>query len=163
MTDASESLCLVFTDLNGSLLDHHNYSYRDALPQLDAGQYPGHRRLQLPQALAYEHAAGAEWHRLFQLYCLPRRHRPAPGRGFAADEEMDTLIATMERFVCAHTVMLGLEGIPGIYLHSLLGTRNDNQRVENTGHDRAINRHQWDFDLLAFSRWLLQLQQYSQA
>ena len=36
MNDASESLCLVFTDLDGSLLDHHNYSYRDALPQLDA-------------------------------------------------------------------------------------------------------------------------------
>ena len=25
---------LVFTDLDGSLLDHHNYSYSDALPQL---------------------------------------------------------------------------------------------------------------------------------
>ena len=25
---------LVFTDLDGSLLDHHSYSYRDALPQL---------------------------------------------------------------------------------------------------------------------------------
>jgi sucrose phosphorylase len=44
--------------------------------------------------------------------------------------------------------MLGLEGIPGIYLHSLLGTRNDYQRVENTGHYRAINRHQWDFEEL---------------
>lgn len=54
----------------------------------------------------------------------------------------------IERFVCAHAIMLGLEGIPGIYLHSLLGTRNDHQRVENTGHYRAINRHQWDFDHL---------------
>jgi sucrose phosphorylase len=55
----------------------------------------------------------------------------------------------MERFVCAHAIMLGLEGIPGIYIHSLLGTRNDYDRVENTGHYRAINRHQWDYDLLA--------------
>jgi sucrose phosphorylase len=47
------------------------------------------------------------------------------------------------RFVCAHTVMLGLEGIPGIYIHSLLGTRNDMDRLERTGHNRAINRHQW--------------------
>ncbi|MEH6610314.1 MAG: sugar phosphorylase [Halioglobus sp.] len=53
-----------------------------------------------------------------------------------------------QRFVCAHAIMLGLEGIPGIYIHSLLGTRNDYQRVENTGHYRAINRHQWDFDAL---------------
>ena len=54
----------------------------------------------------------------------------------------------LQRFVCAHTIMLGLEGIPGIYLHSLLGTRNDYERVENTGHYRAINRHQWDSDIL---------------
>ena len=29
-----KSLMLVFTDLDGSLLDHHSYSYQDALPQL---------------------------------------------------------------------------------------------------------------------------------
>ena len=52
------------------------------------------------------------------------------------------------RFMCAHTIMLGLEGIPGIYIHSLLGTRNDHRRVENLGYYRAINRHQWDYELL---------------
>jgi mannosyl-3-phosphoglycerate phosphatase family protein len=30
----SRPLLLVFTDLDGSLLDHHDYSYHDALPQL---------------------------------------------------------------------------------------------------------------------------------
>jgi hypothetical protein len=116
-----------------------------------------------------------------------------PAEGLLSDGELDTLIATMqrfgghvsyralddgrskpyeinialfdalqgttsgpdswglERFVCAHAIMLGLEGIPGIYIHSLLGTRNDYDRVENTGHYRAINRHQWDSDLLALS------------
>ncbi|MEH6585298.1 MAG: sugar phosphorylase [Halioglobus sp.] len=54
----------------------------------------------------------------------------------------------IERFVCAHAIMLGLEGIPGIYIHSLLGTRNDYDRVENSGHYRAINRHQWDYEQL---------------
>lgn len=54
----------------------------------------------------------------------------------------------IERFVCAHAIMLGLEGIPGIYIHSLLGTRNDYDRVENSGHYRAINRHQWDYGQL---------------
>ena len=53
-----------------------------------------------------------------------------------------------ERFICAHAIMLGLEGIPAIYIHSLFGTRNDHERVENSGHYRAINRHQWNFDEL---------------
>ncbi|MEP6389152.1 MAG: sugar phosphorylase [Halioglobus sp.] len=51
----------------------------------------------------------------------------------------------VERFVCAHAVMLGLEGIPGLYVHSLLGTHNDYDRVRHTGHNRSINRHQWDY------------------
>jgi sucrose phosphorylase len=54
----------------------------------------------------------------------------------------------LQRFICAHAIMLALEGIPGIYIHSLLGTRNDYQRAENSGHNRAINRHQWDYDSL---------------
>ena len=49
----------------------------------------------------------------------------------------------LERFVCAHAIMFALEGIPGLYIHSLVGTGNDYQRLENTGHSRAINRHQW--------------------
>ncbi|MGI2180147.1 sugar phosphorylase [Shewanella frigidimarina] len=54
----------------------------------------------------------------------------------------------MQRFVCAHTIMLALEGIPGIYIHSLLGTRNDYQKLANTSHNRAINRHRWDLNQL---------------
>ena len=51
----------------------------------------------------------------------------------------------LQRFICAHAIMLALEGVPAIYIHSLMGTRNDYQRVENAGHNRAINRHQWDY------------------
>lgn len=47
------------------------------------------------------------------------------------------------RFICAHAIMLALEGIPAFYIHSLFGTRNDYRRVENTSHNRSINRHQW--------------------
>jgi sucrose phosphorylase len=54
----------------------------------------------------------------------------------------------LERFICAHAIMFGVEGIPGIYLHSLLATGNDYDRVENSGHTRAINRHQWQYDEL---------------
>jgi len=49
----------------------------------------------------------------------------------------------LERYVAAHALMLSLEGIPAFYIHSLLGTRNDHTRVEHTGHNRSINRSQW--------------------
>ena len=54
----------------------------------------------------------------------------------------------LDRFLCAHAIMLALEGIPAFYVHSLLGTGNDYERVEHTNHNRAINRHQWDADKL---------------
>lgn len=54
----------------------------------------------------------------------------------------------IERFICAHTIMAALEGIPAFYIHSLLATPNDLERVENTGNNRSINRHIWDADEL---------------
>ena len=54
----------------------------------------------------------------------------------------------IERFVCAHAIMLSLEGIPGIYIHSLFGTHNDTDRMNLTGHNRSINRTQWQYDKL---------------
>ena len=53
-----------------------------------------------------------------------------------------------DRFICAHAILLALEGIPAIYIHSLLATKNDYSRVENTGNLRSINRHIWDQDEL---------------
>ena len=47
------------------------------------------------------------------------------------------------RFICAHTIMLALEGIPAFYIHSLLATRNDYGRLQRTGNPRAINRRLW--------------------
>lgn len=55
----------------------------------------------------------------------------------------------LARFICAHAIMLGLEGIPGIYIHSMLGTRNDYEKLKNTHHNRSINRHRWDHAKLA--------------
>ncbi len=54
----------------------------------------------------------------------------------------------LERFICAHAIMFGLEGIPGIYIHSILGTPNDYEKLKNTHHNRSINRHRWDYKLL---------------
>jgi len=53
-----------------------------------------------------------------------------------------------ERFLCAHAIMLGLEGVPAFYIHSLLGTENDLDRLAHTSHNRSINRHQWDAEQL---------------
>ena len=41
MSASEDKLFLVFTDLDGSLLDHHSYSYRDALPQLHRLEHLG--------------------------------------------------------------------------------------------------------------------------
>lgn len=54
----------------------------------------------------------------------------------------------VDRFICAHAIMLGMEGIPGIYIHSLLGTSNDYEKVANTGQNRSINRKRWHFNEL---------------
>ncbi len=54
----------------------------------------------------------------------------------------------VQRFLCAHTIMFGLEGVPGLYIHSLLGTTNDYEKVSNTGQNRSINRHRWEYDAL---------------
>ena len=62
------------------------------------------------------------------------------------EEAADT--QTIERFLCSQAIMLGLKGIPAVYLHSLVGTRNDREGVERLGYPRAINRKKWDLDEL---------------
>ncbi len=49
----------------------------------------------------------------------------------------------LERYLCAHAIMLGLEGLPAFYLNSLLATENDYERFRRTGRNRSLNRHQW--------------------
>lgn len=54
----------------------------------------------------------------------------------------------LQRFLCAHAIMFALEGIPGLYIHSLLGTNNYYEGVENTRQNRTINRYKWNYDEL---------------
>ena len=54
----------------------------------------------------------------------------------------------LERFICAHAIMLALEGLPAFYIHSLFATKNDHDKYERTSNKRAINRHNWDYDAL---------------
>jgi sucrose phosphorylase len=54
----------------------------------------------------------------------------------------------VERFLCMHAIMLGLEGIPAIYIHSFLATANDQHAVTLSGRNRSINRHVWQWSEL---------------
>jgi len=50
----------------------------------------------------------------------------------------------IDRFVCANAIMLALQGVPGIYVHSLVGSHNYHVGVRATGRSRSINREKWD-------------------
>ena len=54
----------------------------------------------------------------------------------------------VERFLCAQTIMLSLEGVPAFYIHTLLATPNDVDKFSQIGLNRSINRHQWDYERL---------------
>ncbi|MCA9034239.1 MAG: sugar phosphorylase [Planctomycetaceae bacterium] len=54
----------------------------------------------------------------------------------------------LHRFLCSQTIMMGLEGIPAFYIHSLLATPNDHDTLKRTQHNRSINRHKWDLNQL---------------
>jgi sucrose phosphorylase len=46
----------------------------------------------------------------------------------------------VNKFLAAHTILLSVIGVPGIYIHSLLGSQNYYQGVEESGINRRINR-----------------------
>jgi sucrose phosphorylase len=52
----------------------------------------------------------------------------------------DTLETQVNRFMVAQAIMLSLAGVPGIYFHSLFGSRNDREGALQSGIHRRINR-----------------------
>jgi len=50
------------------------------------------------------------------------------------------------KFLAAQTVLLSVIGVPGIYVHSLLGSRNDMDGLAETGRNRSINREKLELD-----------------
>ena len=48
------------------------------------------------------------------------------------------------RFVASQAILLALAGVPGIYVHSLLGSRSWQEGVAQTGQNRSINREKLD-------------------
>ena len=63
----------------------------------------------------------------------------------AGDEPQATQV---QRFALSQAIMLALAGTPGIYVHSLLGSRSWTEGVELTGHNRTINREKLGRDAL---------------
>jgi len=55
----------------------------------------------------------------------------------ASDEPLELQVG---RFMATQAIMLALRGVPGIYFHSLFGSRNWKEGVEQTHHNRTINR-----------------------
>jgi sucrose phosphorylase len=51
-------------------------------------------------------------------------------------------------FMAAHAIMLSLVGVPGIYFHSLFGSRGWKAGVEQTGRNRTINRQKCELESL---------------
>lgn len=56
--------------------------------------------------------------------------------------------ARIAKFMLSQTILLSLQGLPGIYIHSLLGSRNDYYGRAVSGIARRINREQLDYQAL---------------
>lgn len=50
----------------------------------------------------------------------------------------------VNRFMASQAILLSLAGVPGIYVHSLFGSRNWHEGVAQTGHNRTINRRKFE-------------------
>jgi sucrose phosphorylase len=52
----------------------------------------------------------------------------------------ETVETQVDRFLVSQAIMLALPGIPAVYFHSLVGSRNDRAAADATGIPRRINR-----------------------
>ncbi len=54
----------------------------------------------------------------------------------------------VDRFIAAQAIILSLLGVPGIYFHSLFGSRGWLEGVKQTGRNRTINREKCELEVL---------------
>jgi sucrose phosphorylase len=54
----------------------------------------------------------------------------------------------IKRMLLAQATVLAMPGVPGIYFHSLVGSRNYHDGVKHTGMNRSINRERYHMDWL---------------
>lgn len=53
-----------------------------------------------------------------------------------------------KRMLLAQATVLAMPGVPGLYFHSLVGSRNYHEGVKHSGVNRAINREKYNIDWL---------------
>jgi sucrose phosphorylase len=59
----------------------------------------------------------------------------------SSSESLDVQVG---RFIASQAIMLSLGGVPGIYVHSLLGSRSWQEGLAQTGRNRTINRQKFE-------------------
>jgi len=67
---------------------------------------------------------------------------------FSALAGGDGFETALQRFLTAHAMLLGMKGIPAVYIHSYLGSENYLEGVARTGQKRTINREKFALDAL---------------
>jgi glucosylglycerate phosphorylase len=71
-------------------------------------------------------------------------HPPSSAAGVVEETNLESLDLQVNRFIAAQAIMLSLVGVPGIYFHSLFGSRGWMDGVKQTGRNRTINREKCD-------------------
>jgi glycosidase len=51
----------------------------------------------------------------------------------------------LDRFICSQAILLALAGVPGVYIHSLLGSHNDLAGYARSGWKRDLNHERLDY------------------
>ena len=64
---------------------------------------------------------------------------------FSAIEENYDFEMAKRRYLNAYSVLLGMQGVPAIYIHSYLGSTNFLEGVKQTGMNRTINREKFKY------------------
>jgi sucrose phosphorylase len=62
------------------------------------------------------------------------------------DTELEVQVRKM---LAAHSILLSCVGVPAIYYHSLLGSRNDYEGLESSGINRRINREKLEYNRIS--------------
>jgi len=83
----------------------------------------------------------------FDALSNPKALLPPPSSA-AGKADYETLDLQINRFIAAQAIMLSLVGLPGIYFHSLFGSRGWLEGVKQTGRNRTINREKCNLEIL---------------
>ena len=73
---------------------------------------------------------------------IPYEINISPFSAFGGEER------NLPAYLGAHSLLMSFQGVPALYIHSLLATPNDLDLVEQTGRTRSVNRGRWSLDHL---------------